>query len=175
MRRDLRTDFDTVISREITDEIKSELPIIFVDFFENISTDESFMKNLHGSLIDVDVMKTLINGLISTTIPFLVFNNTPIPFLTNDDPVMECDYRGAFYPAIMDECKYSLIFTIAPTLAIIFLEKSDVKRNPILTKSEVKMVMAEPNIKYLNNNLIEKANRYVFSNNHSIISLCRLL
>ncbi|MHA1993593.1 MAG: hypothetical protein ACW97Z_03565 [Candidatus Hodarchaeales archaeon] len=80
----------------------------------------------------------------------------------------KCDYRGGFYPAIMDECNHSLVFTIAPTLAIVFLKKSDVKRNPILTKSNVTMVMAEPEIKKLNKDLRERANRYVFSHNKSI-------
>lgn len=74
-------------------------------------------------------------------------------------------YSVLVEPPIMDECNYSLIFTISPTLAIVFLEKSDIKKNPILNKSEVKLVMTEPEIKYLNNNLIEKADRYVISNN----------
>lgn len=165
MRRDIRTIVDTESSRVITDEIKSKFPIILVDYFENISTDESIIKIIQGSLIDFDVMKGWINELVFNKIPFLVFNNTQIPFLTNDNPIMECDSRMGLYPAIMDECNYSLIFTISPTLAIVFLEKSDVKKNPILTKSEVKMVIAESEIKLLNKNLIEKADRYVFSNN----------
>ena len=167
MRRDLRTIFETAVSKELSDEIKTILPIVIVDLLENISTDESFMKKIHGNLIDVDLLKGLINGFMFTNMPFLVFNDTPTPFLTNDDPITEGDYREGFYPAIMDECNYSLVFTIAPTLAIVFLKKSDVKRKPILTNFKVKMVMTEPIIKKLNKSLIEKANRYVFSNNKS--------
>ncbi len=166
MRRDIRTIIDTEISRVITDEIKSKFPIIFVDFFENLSTDESIIKIAHGALIDFDVMKGRINEFMFTKIPFLVCNKTPIPFLTNDNPIMECDSRIGFCPPIMDECNYSLIFTISPTLAIVFLEKADVIRKSILMKSEVKMVIAESEIKLLNKNLIEKADRYVFSNNN---------